>query len=229
MGAVFADLNRGESVTSGLRRVDKSEMTHKNPSLRTSQPPPTRSDSNSSSGRGKSPQPNKKPATLRTRKPPVKQLEGNKWTVENFAGESAPVEVRGVQKQQSILVSRCKQCAVRVEGKANSIIVDGCDRLDLIVDSLVSGVEVVNCERFRMQVLGACPAVQLDKVDGAVLFLSREGLGCELLTSKCSSVNVTLPPGDEEMDSVECPVPEQIKSYVRDGQLVSEIVKQEGM
>ena len=34
MGAVFADLNRGEDVTKGLRKVDKSEMTHKNPALR---------------------------------------------------------------------------------------------------------------------------------------------------------------------------------------------------
>ncbi len=33
-GAVFSKLNKGESVTAGLRKVDKSEMTHKNPSLR---------------------------------------------------------------------------------------------------------------------------------------------------------------------------------------------------
>jgi hypothetical protein len=31
---VFAELNRGEDVTKGLRKVDKSEMTHKNPALR---------------------------------------------------------------------------------------------------------------------------------------------------------------------------------------------------
>lgn len=34
--AVFAELNRGEDVTKGLRKVDKSEMTHKNPDLRAS-------------------------------------------------------------------------------------------------------------------------------------------------------------------------------------------------
>lgn len=32
--AVFAELNRGEAITKGLRKVDKSEMTHKNPALR---------------------------------------------------------------------------------------------------------------------------------------------------------------------------------------------------
>ena len=34
VSAVFADLNRGEEVTKHLRKVDKSEMTHKNPALR---------------------------------------------------------------------------------------------------------------------------------------------------------------------------------------------------
>jgi hypothetical protein len=34
--AVFAELNRGEEVTKGLRKVPKSEMTHKNPALRAS-------------------------------------------------------------------------------------------------------------------------------------------------------------------------------------------------
>lgn len=33
---MFAELNRGSDVTKNLRKVDKSEMTHKNPALRTS-------------------------------------------------------------------------------------------------------------------------------------------------------------------------------------------------
>lgn len=36
VAAVFAELNRGEEVTKGLRKVDKSQMTHKNPALRAS-------------------------------------------------------------------------------------------------------------------------------------------------------------------------------------------------
>ncbi|KAF9968552.1 hypothetical protein BGZ70_002456 [Mortierella alpina] len=36
MSAVFAQLNQGEAITSGLRKVDKSKMTHKNPELRAS-------------------------------------------------------------------------------------------------------------------------------------------------------------------------------------------------
>jgi hypothetical protein len=46
---VFAELNRGSEVTKGLRKVDKSEMTHKNPALRASSTVPSTVGSSGSS------------------------------------------------------------------------------------------------------------------------------------------------------------------------------------
>jgi adenylyl cyclase-associated protein len=83
IGAVFADLNRGEAVTAGLKKVDPSQMTHKNPSLRATSVVPERNDSIGSS-RGHSPTPpgkKPKPESLRTKKPPKKELDGNKWII----------------------------------------------------------------------------------------------------------------------------------------------------
>lgn len=79
LGAVFSDLNKGDAVTKGLRKVDKSEMTHKNPSLRAGA---TVGDRESTS-RGKSPAPGKKPKpeSMRVKKPPKKELDGNKWLI----------------------------------------------------------------------------------------------------------------------------------------------------
>lgn len=76
--AVFSELNKGSAVTKGLRKVDKSEMTHKNPSLRAS----SATDRDGPS-RGKSPAPGKKPKpeSMRVKKPAKKGLEGNKWTI----------------------------------------------------------------------------------------------------------------------------------------------------
>jgi hypothetical protein len=34
MEALFSQLQQGEGITAGLKKVDKSEMTHKNPALR---------------------------------------------------------------------------------------------------------------------------------------------------------------------------------------------------
>jgi adenylyl cyclase-associated protein len=85
MGAVFADLQRGEAITSGLKKVDSSQMTHKNPTLRAGAVVPERSNSSSSLGRSTSPgvPPGKKPKpeSLRTKKPPRMELDGNKWII----------------------------------------------------------------------------------------------------------------------------------------------------
>lgn len=79
LNAVFSELNKGADVTKGLRKVDRSQMTHKNPSLRASS---TVSD-HDSSVRGKSPAPARKPKpeSMRLKKPPKQELEGNKWTI----------------------------------------------------------------------------------------------------------------------------------------------------
>lgn len=79
LGAVFSDLNKGSAVTQGLKHVSANEMTHKNPALRAGTTVPE----GTAVTRGKSPAPGKKPKpeSMRTKKPPVKTLDGNKWLI----------------------------------------------------------------------------------------------------------------------------------------------------
>lgn len=113
-------------------------------------------------------------------------------------------------------------------GKANAIALDNCTQCALVIDSLVAAVDVIKSPRFEMQVLGTLPTIMLDQVDGAAIYLSRESLGTEVLTSKCSGVNVNLPGSSDEDDYEEKALPEQMRSVVRDGVLVSEIVEHSG-
>ncbi|KAK7518173.1 adenylyl cyclase-associated protein [Phyllosticta citriasiana] len=230
MGAVFEELNKGEAITSSLRKVDDSMKTHKNPSLRASTVVPERSDS--LSARSKSPAPpgkKPKPDAFRAKKPEKKVLDGNKWIIENFDNPPAPIEIEATIVQ-SILISRCKNTTIRIIGKANAISIDNSVRASIILDSLVSAVDVIKCPNFALQVLGTLPTIMLDQVDGAAVYLSRESLNTEVFTSKCTSVNVNLPPreGDEDGDYAEMPIPEQVRSFVRNGKLVSEIVEHAG-
>lgn len=226
MSAVFDQLNQGEQITSGLRKVDKSQMTHKNPSLRAGS---TVSDG-SGSPVGKAPAPSKKPKpeSMRARKPPRKDLEGNKWLIENFEGSDEIIQV-SAQQNQSILITRCNKCIVKVSGKANAIAIDNCTGLSIIVDSLVSSLDVIKSPKFALQIDGTVPTVLLDQIDGATIYLGQQSLATEVFTSKCSAINITLPPKEgTDDDTKECPVPEQIKSYVKDGVLINEIVEHAG-
>ncbi|KIW22407.1 uncharacterized protein PV07_12295 [Cladophialophora immunda] len=230
MSAVFDQINQGSSVTAGLRKVDKSEMTHKNPSLRGSSTVPHRSDSQTSvTGRGKSPVPNKKPDSMRSKKPGRKELDGNKWIVENFENTQNEVIEISAELNHSILISKCNKCVLKVNGKANAISIDNCTSLSILVDSLVSSLDVIKAPKVQIQVDGVVPTILLDQVDGAQIYLSNQSLGTEIFTSKCSAINAVLPPKDEsEDDSKELPFPEQIRSVIKNGTLVSEIVEHAG-
>ncbi|KAI0896970.1 adenylate cyclase associated N terminal-domain-containing protein [Annulohypoxylon nitens] len=223
MGAVFSELNKGESVTKGLRRVDRSEMTHKNPSLRAGS---TVSDSQ----RGKSPAPGKKPKpeSMRLKKPPKKELDGNKWTIENFEKHPDPIEIEA-EMSHSILISRCNNTTIIVKGKANAVTVENTQRVSIVVDSLVSTVDVVKSSNFALQVLGTLPTVLLDQLDGAQVYLSKESSSTRIFSSKSAGINVNIISG-EDGDYKEIPLPGQICSYYDEakGDMVNEIVDHAG-
>jgi adenylyl cyclase-associated protein len=233
MGAVFEQLNRGEAVTAGLKKVDKSQMTHKNPSLRAGA-------TVSEVGRSKSPGPGPtkpKPASMRqnstasaqsaAKAEGKKELDGNKWYIENWDSPSQPIEV-DVSLAQSLLISKCKNTTIILHGKANAVSIDNSPRTQILVETLVSSVDVIKSPNFAVQVTGSLPTIMLDQVDGASIYLGKESLATEVFTSKCSSVNIVLPPAREEDDSKECPLPEQIRTFVKDGRVVSEIVEHAG-
>ncbi|KAI2469873.1 adenylate cyclase associated N terminal-domain-containing protein [Annulohypoxylon bovei var. microspora] len=223
MGAVFSELNKGESVTRGLRKVDRSEMTHKNPALRAGS---TVSDSS----RGKSPAPGKKPKpeSMRVKKPPKKELDGNKWIIENFDKHAEPIEIEA-EMSHSVLISRCNQTTIIVKGKANAVTIENTQRLSLVIDSLVSTVDVVKSSNFALQVLGTLPTILLDQLDGAQVYLSKESSSTRIFSSKSASINVNILAGDDE-DYKEIPLPGQICSYFDEakGDMVNEIVDHAG-
>lgn len=225
LGAVFSELNKGDAVTKGLRKVDKSEMTHKNPSLRASS-----SVSDGSASRAKSPAPGKKPKpeSMRAKKPAKMELEGNKWTIENYEKEPQPVEIDATLTQ-SILISRCNNTTVIVRGKANQVTIENSTRLSLVVDSLVSTVDVVKANNFALQVMGKIPTVMLDQVDGGQIYFSKESIATQVFTSKSAGVNLNIISGPDD-DYKEVPLPSQICSYYDEakGDLVNEIVAHAG-
>ncbi|KAM0252388.1 hypothetical protein ACHAQJ_007720 [Trichoderma viride] len=223
LGAVFSELNRGEAVTKGLRKVDKSEMTHKNPALRTG-------STVAEAPRAKSPVPGKKPKpeSMRVKKPASKVLEANKWTIENYEKEPQPVEIEA-SMTQSVLISRCNNTTIIIKGKANQVTVENSTRLSLVVDSLVSTVDVVKANNFALQVLGTVPTVMLDQIDSAQVYLSKESSTTKLFSSKSTGINLNIVSGPDD-DYKEVPLPSQICSYYSEekGDLVSEIVAHAG-
>ncbi|RKF51369.1 Adenylyl cyclase-associated protein [Golovinomyces cichoracearum] len=232
LDAVFSELNKGSEITKRLNKVNVDQMTHKNPSLRAGSTVLTRSNSNTSEyspKRAKSSAPGKKPKpeNMRTKKPAIKKLEGNKWFLENIEEESEPIRI-DASITQSILISRCKKSTIIIQGKANAISVDNSHRLSLIIDSLVSSVDVIKSSSFAIQVLGSLPTILIDSVDGAQIYLGKESMGVGIFSSQSTGININFESNEKEDEYKEVPIPSQIRTWIEEGNVKSEIVEHAG-
>lgn len=54
----------------------------------------------------------------------------------------------------------------------------------VLLDDAISSVELVNCQRMQVQVRGSVPSVAVDKTDGFLCYLGKDGLATTFVTSK---------------------------------------------
>lgn len=207
--ALFSQLNQGLDITKGLKHVSDDQKTHKNPNLRT-QAPPTKSK-------------NAAPVTSPTaasvqRRPPLLELEGKKWRVENFE-QKHDLVIEETELKQVVYVFSCNSCTVQIKGKINSIIIDNCQKLGLVFENVVGIVEIINCKAVQLQVLGTVPTMSINKTEGCQVYLSKDSLNCDIVSAKSSEMNILIPDGD---DYKEFPVPEQFKTVWNGSKLVTE-------
>lgn len=228
VAAVFADLNRGADVTKGLRKVDKSEMTHKNPALRAGSAVPTSGGAAAKKPVKPTPVKPTKPQALMGKKPAKFALEGNKWIIEYQENESA-LEVANADITQVINIFACKNTTVIIKGKVNAVTLVNCTKTSVLVESVVSSVSITKSPSFALQITGVAPTIQIDSTDSGQIYLSKLCLGVEITTAKCSAINVSLPvEGEEDGVFEEQAMPEMLKTVVQNGKLVTTIVEHAG-
>ncbi|KAK9451017.1 adenylate cyclase associated N terminal-domain-containing protein [Limtongia smithiae] len=220
LGAVFAEINKGESVTAGLKKVDKSQMTHKNPALRAQEPIAA------ASTKSKQPSPPTKPQNLKTKKPPRMELEGTKWIVENY--ENNHEIIIEAELNHGVFIHRCKNCTVQIQNKFNTVTMNECEGTGLLVQDLVASVDLIKSKNFGLQVTGTLPTISIDQCDNGQIYLSKSSLQAEIYTSKSSGLNVNIPDETDEGDFKEQPVPEQLMHTIKNGKLVTAVVEYAG-
>jgi len=205
---LFAALNKGSGVTSGLKKVTDDMKTHKNPNLR-SQGPVESTKSSALSPRPYSPPKFKKFNAPEVKKPPVFELQDKKWIVEYQEGNQNLVIDRTNDKQ-AVYMFKCKNSVLQVNGKINSIILDNCVKCGVVFTDLISTVEFINCQSIKAQANGFVPTVSVEKTDGCQIFLGEKGLETQIISAKSSEMNVCVTKEDGDLN--EFPLPEQYRS-----------------
>ncbi|WWD05994.1 hypothetical protein V865_004079 [Kwoniella europaea PYCC6329] len=218
--ALLADLNKGGAVTAGLKKVDASQMTHKNPDLRSSSVVPDNAR--------KAPPLKPKPGAAPAKKPAKLELEdGNKWMIE-YQEDNKNIVIDQTELHQTVHIFNCKNSVVKISGKINAVTMVGCKKTAVVLDSAVSSLSITSSPSFEVQITGQIPTIQVDTTDSGQIYLSKECMNTvEIITSKTSSLNISVPTG-QDGDFEEKPVPEQMKSKIVNGKLVTEIIEHAG-
>jgi len=210
--ALFAALNKGGAITTGLKKVTK-EMKTKNQEKVSSLVPAEITPKKATTA----------PGTTQKKGTPKFELQGNKWVVEWQDG--ATIDITETEVRHTVYVYKSERTVVKIKGKVNAITVDGCKKTAIVFENAVASCEVVNSTGVEIQCTGRVPSMAVDKCTGVQLFLSKEGLETELVTSKSDSVNVLIPDPAGGLDPVEMAVPEQFKTVVVNGKLVTASVE----
>ena len=222
MNAVFAELNKGEGITSGLKKVEKSEMTHKNPELRKKHVPlPPKKPRNLSireekevknSGSGT--------ATGAVKKAPQNELVDNKWMITNVGKsdvENGLITIEG-SMDQSVYIGNCEGIVVQIKGKVNAISVNVSDKVGVVIEKAISSVELTKCKKCEVQVIDSVPIINVDQSESTNVYLSQSSLAAEIYSSCSTALNVNIPSKDEDGDLQEVSVSEQfVTRFSADG------------
>jgi len=212
---VMKELSKGLDVTAGLKKVDKSEMTHKNPALRAGGVVVAKDDASKVSAA-------KKGMPTGTAK---FALVGNKWTVE-FQDGNKTIVIDKPEIKHTVYIYGCFDSVIQIKGKVNQITLDSCRKTSVVCTDVLSSVDLVNNSGVQVQCTGTCATFSVEKVSGCQLYLSPGCLKAEIITSKSDSVNVHIPKGEE---FIEKPIPEQFKSVINDKlELITEHVEHSG-
>ncbi len=113
-----------------------------------------------------------------------------------------------------------------LEGRLKALTIVSCKQTQISFGDLMAVVEVNNCTSVKVQSLGKCPAMAIDKTNGCQVYLSRASLDCNFVCAQSSEMNVnfpTGPEGTEEEEWIELPIPEQFQHKIKGLELTSEV------
>jgi len=212
-GNLFAEINKGGAITSGLKKVTKDMKNKYDPNQTTV-----------IAAVEKKPAAAPKAAAAGGKKgTPKLELSGNKWLVE-WQENNNNIEINETELKQTIYIYKCEKSVVRIKGKVNSVSLDGCKRVSVVFEHALALCEMVNCTSIEVQCSGKVPSIAIDKCSGVQFFLSKDGLDVEIVSSKSDAMNILIPDPAGGADPVEIAVPEQFKTLVKNNKLVTTTV-----
>lgn len=215
--SLIAQLQTGGAITSGLKKVKKSQKTkyRKNRA-------------------GKVTIAAKKAKAKKKLPDPSKQKRGFTWMIQYYQEGLVQFEEDEFTIKEGLFFTQCLNTQFMVKGKVKSIVLDSLQRCQIQVHDVVSTIEMVNCKNVTIYCAGQTPSVALDKSESPrVVCLPgcwhHENGRPAITYSNVTAANLSIPGETEEDDFIELPLYEQFVAEVdENNRLVCKPMKHEG-
>jgi adenylyl cyclase-associated protein len=200
MGALFAQLNKGEAITQGLKHVDKKKKDDAEASKPVEVPKPVET-------KVTAPKVDKGALQLPTQ-PAKKHKVDFTWFLENFVNDKTILlDEETASLKDIVRIENCHNCAITINAKVKGISVNRCKKLFLTFQNVVSNVEVIHSKSVEVYAQGSVPSIQVDSSESIKVTLSKD-LSTEIVSSKVTELNVTKLNAEGEYEK-DFPVTEQ--------------------
>lgn len=149
------------------------------------------------------------------------KLKDNQWDVSNYKNEKL-VTLDQVQVNNAVNIYHCEGSTFVIENeKFKSLAMHKCVKCNVVLKNLISSIEIISSSKAKVQVLGKCSSISIDKSTGVQIYLSKENSESEFTTALSSEMNVHLE--NENGEWTEITIPEQFQHRLANGKLLTRV------
>jgi Ran GTPase-activating protein (RanGAP) involved in mRNA processing and transport len=148
----------------------------------------------------------KKERTKKELKADTRCESGKTWIVENYKGNKE-LKLDNVEHSQAVRLFNLTDCVIQIQGKFTALSITNCKKLGVQFSSVIGSVEINRTTSLQIEYTeNGSNIFQVDQSDSISIFLKEGHTATEIVTAKCSEVNLI---ENGESESKESSIPSQ--------------------
>jgi hypothetical protein len=160
------------------------------------------------------------------------QEDDRKWVIANHQSQCPKnkcvvLTIHAFDPQQQVFIYNCHNVSIQIIGeRINALRLKNCSQVSVVFETIIFKCAIASCSQLSLQTTGICPTFDIDKTDGAMVWLSKESTPIStFVTSKSTDINVSVPQGasDDDNERKVVTIPQQFVHRLHGGEVASAI------
>ncbi|VWU50018.1 cyclase-associated protein, putative [Hepatocystis sp. ex Piliocolobus tephrosceles] len=148
-------------------------------------------------------------------------FKDNQWNVSNYKNQK-DVKLDKVNINDAINIFECDNSTFVISStKFKSLQIQKCTKCNIVLNNLISSIDIIDSKKMKIQILGVCSAISIDKSIGVSIYLSKHNEETEFTTALSSEMNVHIEKKDKDWEEIV--IPEQYQHKLLNGKLKTRV------